>query len=105
VPRNWGWVSEEKVEDSYKALLDLAGKAGNPVLQAKFALERERALRELRKVRATHHALVVDASARGEGFLRSGGGLELTVTAELVFVGTDASLDEAVARHRTHLEK
>jgi len=47
----------------------------------------------------------VDASARGEGFLRSGGGLELTVTAELVFVGTDASLDEAVARHRTHLEK
>jgi hypothetical protein len=48
---------------------------------------------------------VVDATAKGEGFLRSGGGLDLTVTAELVFVGTDRSLDRAIARHRARLAK
>jgi hypothetical protein len=103
VPQDWGWSSEEKVEESYKALIELAEKAGDQALQAKFVLEQKKAMGELRKVRSTHHALVLDATAKGEGFLRGGGILELTVTAELVFVGTNEGLDEMVARIRRSL--
>jgi hypothetical protein len=105
VPRSWGWVSAEKVEESYRTLIELAARAGNRGLLARFDQERRQTLAELRKVRSTHHALVVDATARGEGFLRAGGCLELTVTAELVFVGTDESLRRAAARHRASLLK
>src|SRR5262245_55674035 len=91
VPQDWAWPLEGKVGESYKSLIDLAGKSGNAGLKAKYALEREQTLADLHKVRATHHALVVDATAKGEGFLRGGGVLELTVTAELVFVGPSAS--------------
>ena len=103
VPQDWNWASREKVEESYRTLIDLAARAGNRGLQGKFALERQKALREVRKVRSTHHALVVEATAKGEGFLRAGGSLELTVTAELVFVGTDESLRKTIARHRASL--
>jgi hypothetical protein len=105
VPQGWVWASEEKVEESYRTLMDLAAKAGDRGLQARFDLERRQILREIRQVRSTHHALVVDATVKGEGFLRSGGGLELTVTAELVFVGTNKSLDKAVARLKANLAK
>jgi hypothetical protein len=105
LPQDWAWVSAEKVEESYRTLIDLAGKAGHRGLQARFDQERRQTLDEIRKVRSTHHALVVDATARGEGFLRSGGGLELTVTADLVFVGTKESVEKAAARHRASLGK
>ena len=89
MPQDWSWCSEEKVGESYKLLIDLAGQAGDAGMRGKFASDKEQLLTERRKVRSTHHALVVDATARGEGFLRGGGALELTVTAELVYVGGD----------------
>lgn len=88
VPRAWNWLSTAKAHESSKVLLDLAGKSHAAQAQGKFALERDALLREKRRVRSTHHALIVDATARGEGFLRGGGCLELTVTAELVYLGT-----------------
>ncbi len=103
VPQGWVWVSSEKVEDTYRILMDMAARAGNHGLQGKFDLERRQLLREIRQVRSTHHALVVDATVKGEGFLRAGGNLELTVTAELVFVGTDKDLDKAVSRYKATL--
>jgi hypothetical protein len=104
VPRDWKWASEEKVVESYKLLLDLAAQAQDAGLQARFAGERDQTLRELRTVRSTHHALVVEATARGEGFLRGGGSILLTVTAELVYVGTQESLDAAVAANRARVK-
>ena len=89
VPQGWGLRTEEELRESYKVLIDLAGKSHGPGLQAKFALERDALLRGLRQARATHHALVVEATAAGEGFLRGGSCIELTVTAELVYLGTD----------------
>jgi hypothetical protein len=100
VPRDWSWSSEDRVRESYSTLIDLAGKSGNAGLKAKFAMQRDQTLTELRKVRSTHHALVVDATAKGEGFLRSSGGLELTVTAELIYLGTNDSLSRTIAEHR-----
>lgn len=104
VPRDWAFVSEDKVKESYKALIDLAGEVQNAGLKAQFVAEQEQLLVELHNVRSTHHALVVDATARGEGFLRGGGVLELTVTAELVYVGTDESLAVTVARNKEKLK-
>jgi len=103
IPRAWRWSSEEQVRESYRLLIDLAGKAHDAGLQARFAGERDSMLSELRKVRTSPHALVVEATAKGEGFLRGGGGVELTVTAELVFLGTDESLSRAVAGHKARL--
>lgn len=100
VPQDWSYVSEEMVRDAYKGLLDLAAQAQNAGLRAKLDAEQEKMASEVRKVRSTHHALVVDATVRGEGFLRGGGCLDMTVTAELVYVGTEESLARAVAEHQ-----
>lgn len=105
VPQNWGWFSEEKIEESYQYLIDLAAKANNAGLQSKFLLERDAMLMELRKVRSTHHALVVDATVKGEGFLRSGAGLQLIVSAELVYIGTEDALARTIAGHKKALEE
>src|ERR1700740_1280625 len=40
VPQDWGWSSEAKVSESYKARIDLAGKAADLGLQARLAQER-----------------------------------------------------------------
>src|SRR5262245_48129558 len=104
VPQDWSWSSEDKVRESYKVLLDMAAKAEDTGAQARFAQEQERLLSELRKARSTHHALVVEATARGEGFLKGGGGLQLTVTAELVYVGTDEDVARDVARRQAGLK-
>lgn len=104
VPQGWSYISEEQVQEAYKTLIDLAGQAQNVALRTKFANEREQLLAEIRQVRSTHHALIVDATVRGEGFLRGGAVLELTVTAELVYVGTEESLAQTVARHKETLK-
>jgi hypothetical protein len=104
VPQNWSWLSEEKVSETWKVLIDLAGKAHGADLQAKFSMERDALLSQLRQARSSHHALVVDATARGEGFLRGGGGIELTVTAEMVYVGTEEQMRKTIEQHRAKLK-
>jgi hypothetical protein len=101
VPRDWNWLSEDDVRESYKTVIDLAGKVHGPGAETKFSLEQEELLRELKKVRATHHALVVEATARGEGFLRGGGCVELTVNAELVYLGTNEDVKRVTAAHKS----
>lgn len=97
VPTDWVYVTEEQVKESYKALIDLAAQPRHAGLRAKLNAERESALSELRKCRSSHHALVVEAVAKGQGFLRSSGSVQLTVTAELVYVGTREGMARAVA--------
>ncbi len=104
VPRDWNWVSEETAREAYKALIDMAGKSRDPGLQAKYCLERDQTLQELRRNCSSHHALVLDATARGEGFLKGGGSLQITVVAEMVYVGTDEALHQTVARQRALLQ-
>jgi hypothetical protein len=103
VPRDWVWSSEEKIRERYRGLLELAAKAEDVGLRAELLLEQEQLLKELRKVQSSHHALVVEATARGEGFLRGGASLQLTVAAELVYIGTDASLERLTPRTRPRL--
>jgi hypothetical protein len=103
VPPNWDWLTEEKNRDSYKALFDVAGRAQHVGGQLKVNQEQETLLRASRGVRANHHALVVEATARGEGILRGGGGLELIVTAELVYIGPGVGLGDDMSPHRARL--
>lgn len=103
VPQNWTWFSEEKIQESYHYLIDLAAGANNTSLQAKFLFERDAMLMELRKVRSNHHALVVDATVKGEGLLRGGGGLQLIVTAELVYIGTENTLARTIALRKKEI--
>ena len=100
VPRDWDFVSEEQVGESYRALLNLAAKAHNYALESKLVREQDLTIKELRKGKSSHHALVVEAVARGEGFLRGPGSVQLTVSAELVYVGTHERLVKAVADAR-----
>ena len=104
VPQNWSYVSDEKVHEAYKLLIDLAGQARNAGLRAKFSAEQGKLLNEVKNVRSTHHALVVDATVRGEGLLRGGGSLDLTVTAELVYVGVEVGLARMVAENNEKLK-
>jgi len=90
VPANWNWSSEEKINESYRQLLEVAAKAQDAKLQAKLLYEREEALSQFRKASYSHHALVVDATAQGQGLFMGGGALQLTVTADLVYVGPGA---------------
>jgi hypothetical protein len=104
VPQNWSWFSEDKIHESYKLLLDMAAKAHDEEMLSKLRHERDETLQELRRCQASHHALVVDATARGGGILRGSGSLDLTVTAELVYVGTQAELTKKLDRHKALLK-
>jgi hypothetical protein len=103
VPPNWDWLTEERNRDSYQAKLDVAARAQNVGGQLKLNQQQEALLRASRGVRANHHALVVEATARGEGFLRGGGGLELIVTAELVYIGPGVGLGDNRSPYRARL--
>jgi len=100
VPPDWSWFAEEQSRESSRALAELAAKSHGAGLQAKVAHEQEIQRRGVRHVHSSHHVLVVDATARGEGFLGRGGCIELTVTVELVYLGIDENLHCAATQHR-----
>jgi hypothetical protein len=91
LPQHWNCLSEERIDQSYKHFLGLAAQAQNVSLQASLKHEQSRLLNELRMVQSTHHALVLEATVKGEGFWKGGGGIQLVVWAELVYIGTDES--------------
>lgn len=100
VPQEWSYLSEEQVKETYRGLLEMAAKAQNLALGTKLAAEEEKTLAEVRRARSSHHALVVDATVKGEGLFRSGGTLYLSVVAELVFVGTPEDIAYEARGHR-----
>ena len=100
VRREWSYLSEEQVKETYKGLLELGAKAQNIALGTKLAAEEERTLAEVRKARSSHHALIVEANVKGEGLFRSGGSLYMTVIADIVFVGTPEDIASATKEHK-----
>ena len=87
VPAEWAWASDEASGEATKAKAAAAAQAHGVGGQAKAMSESKKVTAEHQRTTASHHALVVDATARGSGFLGKGAGLELTVYAELVYVG------------------
>lgn len=89
VPHQWGWSSDERTDESKKVMLESGAEAHKVGGQARVKHHQTYKVNELQSVRASHHALVLDVTAKGEGFLKSGAGIELTIVAELVYIGTE----------------
>ncbi len=97
LPREWSYAAEDQVRAAYKTMIDATAKGGGQGVGAKLAAAQERSLGEARRAHSSHHVLMVEAVARGEGWLRGGGSLHLTVMADLVYVGTKEDLARALA--------
>jgi hypothetical protein len=79
---------------------DAAGSAQNSVeaaarfrevgVEAKLKHDQKSANRDLRDSHYSHHALIVEATAQGAGYFRPTSGLELVVTADLIYMGADS---------------
>jgi len=87
VPSDWNAASEDEFNESYRRITEAAAKVQNQGFWAKLVGARQESLTQYRKASASHHAIVVDAVAKGNGLFQSGGALEMTVTAELVYIG------------------
>jgi hypothetical protein len=90
VPADWAWSSDEATSEGNKAKAAAAVQAHGVGGQAKAVSDSRKLTAERQRTTASHHALVMDATARGTGFLGKGAGLELTVYAELVYVGPES---------------
>ena len=88
VPAGWQWENDERAAASGKAAwaVGLALPNGVPVGgQAGGAHEAAVAGRQANT--SSHHVLVVDVAARGAGLWQGGAAVELTVLAEMVYLG------------------
>ena len=87
VPAGWDWKADEQAASAGRS------SAAGTVSAYKFsgggqmATAREATAADHHAVVSSHHLLVIDATARGGGFLQSGSGVELTVVAEMVYLG------------------
>lgn len=90
VPAQWSSSSEDAKSDSAKATAD-AEVDVHVVKGAKGKVSgaKESNAAEKKTEAFSHHALVVDAVAQGGGFLGRGAVIEMTVTAEMVFLGKE----------------
>ena len=89
VPAGWNWVSDERTRAASKSAAGATVTAyhfgaGGQAAAASDATSADRQLNT-----SSHHLLVVDVSARGQGLFLGGGGVNLTVYAEMVYLGTD----------------
>jgi hypothetical protein len=89
VPAGWAWSSEQRLTESYRQLLDLTARIQNLGGQGRLQNDRDAQVDDTRAAQSSHHALVVDVTATGEGVFRAASEIQLTVNAELVYVGTD----------------
>jgi hypothetical protein len=89
VPADWAWSSDDASSDAAKAQVAAAAQAHGFGGQAHAVSESRKTTAERQRTTASHHALVVDATARGSGFFGKGAGLELTIYAEIVYVGDE----------------
>lgn len=88
VPAGWNWVSDERAAASGKvngaAGLQLPNGLG---AGGQVAGAQESAVAGRQVTAASHHVLVVDVTAKGAGLWQGGGGVDLTVFAEIVYLG------------------
>ncbi len=87
VPAGWDWRSDEQAAFAGKSSASGAVSAYKIAGGGQLASARDATTTDHRTVASSHHILVLDATARGSGFLQSGSGADLTVVAELVFLG------------------
>lgn len=91
VPADWAWSSDDAATEAAKSNGTAAAQAHGVGGEGKIVTESRKVTSEHQHTTASHHALVVDATAHGSGFFGKGADLELTVFAELVYVGPETA--------------
>jgi hypothetical protein len=87
VPAGWKWLMDENTAESGKAKAGASIPTAAGVLSGKAEAEGEKKVAGHQANSSTHHVLVLDVIAKGAGFWRGGGAIDLTVNAEMVYVG------------------
>jgi len=87
VPAGWAWKTDEQAASMGRSGAGGAISAYKISGGGQVASSREGTDSDHHAVASSHHLLVIDVTARGTGFLQSGSGVELTVVAEMVYLG------------------
>jgi hypothetical protein len=89
VPAGWNWLSDERSRKASRSSAEAMVSTLQSWAGGKAALASDATSTGRQANASSHHVLVVDVSARGEGFFGGGGGVELTVYAEMVYLGDE----------------
>lgn len=85
VPANFNFISNSKIEDTYRGLIDVAAQKGENIYKGRLELE-ERAVREtFQSIQSTHNTLILKWKCRGDHVpFGGGGGLDVSTKITVV---------------------
>lgn len=87
VPAGWAWKLDEQTTTADRSAAAAAVTAYKVSGGGQASAAQATATAGHQENASSHHVLVVDVAARGAGLWQGGGGIELTVVAELVYLG------------------
>lgn len=88
VPAGWNWVSDERAAASGKVNGSAGVRLPNGLAGGGEVAGSQDAASAARQAHtSSHHVLVVEVTAKGNGLWQGGGGVDLTVYAEMVYHG------------------
>jgi len=92
-------ITETKLEEVFDAAIDFAGQQSNDTLRANLSERKRQAVSELRKYSANMNTIqaIVSARAHGSPFDRKRGWEEISVEADLLYLGASSEYDVAAS--------
>ncbi|HVK17544.1 MAG TPA: hypothetical protein VM533_11400 [Fimbriiglobus sp.] len=87
VPAGWNWLSDERSRKASRSSAEAMVATVQSWAGGKASTTSDSTSTGRQANTSSHHVLVVDVSAKGEGLFCGGGGVELTVYAEMVYLG------------------
>jgi hypothetical protein len=87
VPAGWAWRAEEQTAAEGRSAAAAGVTAFKVSAGGQAALARSATAAGLQSSASSHHVLVLEVSARGPGLWRGESAVDLTVVAELVYLG------------------
>lgn len=87
VPAGFEWRTDEQAASAGKSSTSGAVSAYKVSGGGQLATVRDATSTDHQTVATSHHVLVIDVAVRGSGFLQSGSGVDLTVVADMVYLG------------------
>ncbi|HEY1188156.1 MAG TPA: hypothetical protein VGE74_10890 [Gemmata sp.] len=87
VPAGFEWRTDEQAASAGKSSTGGTVSAYKVSGGGQFATVRDATATDHQALATSHHVLVIDVGVRGSGFLQSGSGVDLTVIAEMVYLG------------------
>jgi hypothetical protein len=97
IPAGWKWLSDERSRAANRSGAEAMVSTLQSWAGGRAAVSSNTSSAGRQASTSSHHVLVVDVSARGEGLFGSGGGVELILYAEMVYIGDEPAPDVASA--------